>query len=287
MRKVRWSWIVLAGFLGECVAILFLIGLRRLHGYPASSPAPLSPLGSAAFQFELFAVMALFGWWVARKATALPVLNGTLVGVAAVLIYEILAFGQPVPRDSFYFLAHGLKICGGAAGGWLAGGRGRMAFSGSGLCLALACCCTTTALAQKNGPDPIIGTWKLNLSKSQLPQLPGLPKEQTETYREASPGRIELALSRLSGDGVPANVTLVWPSTGGVVEYQQGSGPKGELLIETLVAPGEWLVTYMQDGRQYGTLRKVVSADGKTMRETFKGTVQGQSLEIAVVVDRQ
>ena len=43
----------------------------------------------------------------------------------------------------------------------------------------------------------------------------------------------------------------------------------------------------MQDGRQYGTLRKVVSADGKTMRETFKGTVQGQSLEIAVVVDRQ
>ena len=59
------------------------------------------------------------------------------------------------------------------------------------------------------------------------------------------------------------------------------------LLIETLVAPGEWLVTYMQDGRQYGTLRKVVSADGKTMRETFKGTVQGQSLEIAVVVDRQ
>ena len=43
----------------------------------------------------------------------------------------------------------------------------------------------------------------------------------------------------------------------------------------------------MQDGRQWGTLHKVVSADRKTMRETFKGTIQGNSLEIVAVLDRQ
>lgn len=53
------------------------------------------------------------------------VLHGALVGAAAVLIYEILAFGQPVPRTWPYFLAHALKIGGGAAGGWIAARRAR------------------------------------------------------------------------------------------------------------------------------------------------------------------
>ena len=125
MRDMRWGWILVAGFLGECVAIAVLVGIRLLHGYEPGSLAPLSSLGAATFQFELFAVMALFGWWVARKATAWPVLHGALVGVAAVLIYEIVAFGQPVPRTLSYFVAHALKIGGGAAGGWIAAWRAR------------------------------------------------------------------------------------------------------------------------------------------------------------------
>ena len=128
MRHMRWGWILVAGLLGEFVAIVFLEGLRLLHG---GWLAPLSPVGSAAFQFEMFAGMALCGWWVARKTTAWPVLNGALVGVTAVLIYEMLAFGQPVPRNWFYFVAHGLKIGGGAAGGWLAAWRARAPVSAS------------------------------------------------------------------------------------------------------------------------------------------------------------
>jgi hypothetical protein len=96
-------------------------------------------------------------------------------------------------------------------------------------------------------------------------------------------------LSRVSADGGSTTASFVWPSTGGVVEYRQGTPPQGELLVETLVGPGDWYVTYMQDGRQYGTLHKVVSPgpDGKTMRETFKGTIQGTPIEIVAVLDRQ
>ena len=110
------------------MAIVFLEGLRLLHG---GWLAPLSTVGSAAFQFEMFAGMVFFGWWIAGKTTAWPVLHGALVGVCAVLIYEILAFGQPVPRNWFYFLAHGLKIGGGAVGGWLAARRARAPMSAS------------------------------------------------------------------------------------------------------------------------------------------------------------
>ena len=100
------------------------MGLRLLHGYGPLSPSPLSASGTAAFLAELFVVLALFGLWVARKAATQPVLHGVLVGVAAVLIYELLveivAFGKPVPRNLLYFTAHAVKIAGGAAGGWIA-----------------------------------------------------------------------------------------------------------------------------------------------------------------------
>jgi len=124
MRDIRWGWVLLAGFLAEAVAIAVLVGLRVLHGYDVRSLAPLSALGTAVFDLELFLGTALFGWWVARKSPA-PILNGLLVGVAAVLLYEIVAFGQPVPRNATYFFLHALKIGGGAAGGWLAAWRAR------------------------------------------------------------------------------------------------------------------------------------------------------------------
>jgi hypothetical protein len=126
MRNIRWGWILLAGAVAEALAVAVLVGLRSLHGYEAASAAPLSTLGTATFEVELFAGTALAGWWVARKATAWPVLNGALVGIVTVLVYEILAFGQPLVRDASYLLLHGLKIGGGVAGGLLAAWRARV-----------------------------------------------------------------------------------------------------------------------------------------------------------------
>jgi len=125
MRKIRWGWVLVAGILAEAVAVAFLVGLRWMHGYPAASAAPLSAVGAIAFEAELFVGTAAAGWWVARKAIAWPVLNGALVGVTTVLVYEILAFGQPVPHDWSYFFLHGLKVAGGVTGGCIAVWRAR------------------------------------------------------------------------------------------------------------------------------------------------------------------
>ena len=125
MRNVRWLWIVIGGFVAEVVGFLVLIGIRLLHGYGPLEITPLSPVGRFAFMAELFLVMALFGWWVGRRARGLVVLNGLLVGVAAVVIYEIAASRAPVPvpHDFSYFLAHAVKIAGAAAGGIFAARR--------------------------------------------------------------------------------------------------------------------------------------------------------------------
>ena len=129
MRNVRWGWIVLGAFVAEVLGFAVLMGIRVLHGYGPFALDPLSSVGNAAFLIELFLVFMLAGWWVARGARELVVLNGLLVGFAAVLIYEIAArgSGQPIPISASYLLAHAVKIAGGGLGGWLAARRSGLA----------------------------------------------------------------------------------------------------------------------------------------------------------------
>jgi len=125
MRNVRWGWVVLGAFVAEVLGFVVLMGIRVLHGYGPLALDSLSSIGNAAFLLELFLVFMLAGWWVARGSRELIVLNGLLVGVAAVLIYEIAARGSgaSIPISAAYLLAHAVKIAGGGAGGWLAARR--------------------------------------------------------------------------------------------------------------------------------------------------------------------
>jgi hypothetical protein len=156
------------------------------------------------------------------------------------------------------------------------------------ICAALIASGGAPVRGQQNARDPIIGAWTLNLAQSKFPPgMPGMPKAQTEVYRESSPARIELAFSRVLVDGSAMNLTIVWPASGGAVQYVQGTPTPGETLVETRLAPGDWLVTYMREGAQYATMRKVVSADGRTLRQTYTTVLQGKPIEIVAVMDRQ
>ena len=65
-----------------------------------------------------FAMTFVFGFWVARKVRARFFVHGTLVGLAAALLYIAMSGGQSVPWA--YIVAHFLKVLGGALGGLLA-----------------------------------------------------------------------------------------------------------------------------------------------------------------------
>jgi hypothetical protein len=139
--------------------------------------------------------------------------------------------------------------------------------------------------------DPIIGTWRLNLSESKfspaLSELAGPPpKLHIETYREIE-DRIELSGTETRPDGSSTSGKMSFPKQGGVVKVENAA-VSGLSYVEALLAPGEWLVLTMRDGRQVGTRRKVISKDGKTMRQTFRSFGQdGKPIEQVEVYDRQ
>jgi hypothetical protein len=112
----------------------------------------------------------------------------------------------------------------------------------------------------------------------------GPPKEQIESYRHVDGNRIEMAQTRVSTDGSSNTYTLSWPVQGGTVLGETG----GTVMVETVIAPGDWVVTTLQDGKQLRTLHKVISRDGKTMTHTSRGTdPQGRPFENVTVFDRQ
>jgi putative membrane protein (TIGR04086 family) len=106
---IRWWRILLAGLLAEIALILAIVpvglhlGENFLH-YTA-------PPGS-------FVMCFLGALWVCRRIESHFILQGTLVGIVAALIYIAVTRAQPEPFA--YIVAHALKLAGGACGGFVA-----------------------------------------------------------------------------------------------------------------------------------------------------------------------
>ena len=127
--------------------------------------------------------------------------------------------------------------------------------------------------------DPITGDWTLDVRSSKFVQP--APKEQTETYRELASGDIEFVLTRVQQDGSSTSETLTWPAAGGAVHDSGGVLPKGLTIVDTLLGPGDWLVTQLVNGKQFSTIHKVISQDGKTMTQTIKLVFQpGEQIQV-------
>jgi hypothetical protein len=136
-------------------------------------------------------------------------------------------------------------------------------------------------------PDPIIGTWKLNVAKSKFPSPQLTFKEQTEVYREIGNGQIELTYQSINKDGALSLEVFIFPAQGGVADLVKGE-TSGRSYIETKIAPNEWYATCLEDGKQLYVLRKVISKDGNTLVKT-PGSVddQGNSLDLYLVLEKQ
>ncbi len=135
--------------------------------------------------------------------------------------------------------------------------------------------------------DPIIGTWKLNFKESKFPATEVMPKELTEVYRELNVDQIEFTEKGIEANGSPFSFKATWPRQGGTVHILQGGNEKTS-YVETLVEPGNWYVTVLQNGKQIGVIHKTFSKDGKMMRQSYRSTdAQGKPLERLSLYDRQ
>ncbi len=115
--SIRWGRVVLGGFLAELILFVAVIPIYAFGG-PQSAVTLVAVAGS-------FLVFLPVAWWLCRPL-AQPVVHGVLMGAAAAAMYLLIqgvtaALAADAPQVPFiYYVAHALKLAGGATGGWLA-----------------------------------------------------------------------------------------------------------------------------------------------------------------------
>lgn len=128
-RRIRWGRIVVAGLLAEASVFTIFFSLllaATLAGVPEMA-APMSTLDYVDALVSSFASVFVFTVWVGRRVESGFVLHGVLVGAVAFLLFLTLIFTLTgsVAQPPLYWVAHGLKLLGGAAGGVVAARRHR------------------------------------------------------------------------------------------------------------------------------------------------------------------
>ena len=122
---------------------------------------------------------------------------------------------------------------------------------------------STSFLAQS--PDPLIGTWKLNVAKSKAPFKSG-----TSTIEAVGEG-IKFTVDLEGTDGTKHH----WEFTGnfdGKDVPVTGSSPYGDTTAVTRVNPRTIRIVSKSGGKVTTTHTITVSADGKTRTSAAKGT---------------
>jgi hypothetical protein len=132
---ISWGRIVIAAVASEvavmAVLMVLVLGYRFLiaPGHPASDYTAFNDAAGYYVAPPAAGLAALFGaLWVCRTASARFVLNGTLVGLMAVLLTGALVFFAKPEDRLMYGVSYILRVIGGWIGGMIAH-RSRMRHS--------------------------------------------------------------------------------------------------------------------------------------------------------------
>jgi len=149
--------------------------------------------------------------------------------------------------------------------------------------LALAFLISGTTVAQT---DPFVGTWKLNVAKSKFG--PGTERKSETRIVESSPTGMKVSVDRTNGDGGNQQYNYTTDFSGkphpitGMAPYEADS------IAVTLGTSNTLSFKLTKGGKPVGSGTTVVSADGKTLTLTSKGTdASGKTISSVAVYDKQ
>src|SRR5262249_44033480 len=117
-------------------------------------------------------------------------------------------------------------------------------------------------------PKGLVGTWKLNPAKSKFSPGPA-PKSMTITYAAAADGlKISVDLTPPTGNAQH------WEMTGNYdgKDYPVAGNPDADTISMKKVDDQHGESTFKKGGKVMATNSRVLSADGKTLTITSKGT---------------
>ena len=131
--------------------------------------------------------------------------------------------------------------------------------------------------------DPFAGTWKLNASKSKYKT--GKPaKEQTVTLTEEG-SNLDVTIKGISAEGTPISSHYTVPAAGGdgkIIESPY------DAVSSTRPGPKHREIAYSKGGKVVMRVQTRVSANGKTLTATVKGTdLAGKAVDGKSILEKQ
>ena len=132
-------------------------------------------------------------------------------------------------------------------------------------------------------PDPVVGTWKLDTAKSKA-NVPML-KSETRTYAATADG-VALTYTRVNAEGKESTVKTTFKYDG--KDYPVTGSPDFDSLSAKRVDANTIDSTQKRMGKEVGTTKRTVSADGKSLTLVSKlTTAKGDEVNTTYVYDRQ
>ena len=137
------------------------------------------------------------------------------------------------------------------------------------------------------GADNSIGTWKLDTAKSKYTPAP-MPVKSLTSVREAAAGGVKVTVrgERADGTAIDSGYTAKYDGSATAVT---GSGtPYDSISVKQVNASTFTYEAKQTNGKYHASGRTVISADGKTMTTTAKGTdASGAAMTLTLVYDKQ
>ena len=134
------------------------------------------------------------------------------------------------------------------------------------------------------GPDPVVGTWQLNVSKSKFTAGQAV-KSQTRTYSQSG-GTITLDMKTVGADGTASTTHTSYQFNG--KDAPVTGNPDYDSLTPKRVDHHTARFVLKMGGKAVGTTTRTVSKDGATLTvKTKLTTATGEKSENALVFDKQ
>src|SRR6266571_4202000 len=133
--------------------------------------------------------------------------------------------------------------------------------------------------------DSSVGTWKLNTAKSKFTGS-YVVKSQTDVREATSDGGVKVTRTGQLADGTPVKGSFAYKYDG---KESSATGLAFDLLSVKRIDANKTSFDVKKTGGKYHvTGQNVISADGKTMTQTAKGTdADGKPISSTSVFDKQ
>ncbi len=139
-------------------------------------------------------------------------------------------------------------------------------------------------LHAQDADDPILGTWKLNLSKSKY--IPGpAPRSQTRVYRQMANG-IFVTIETVDAKG-KKQPTIEFEEKYDGKEYPMKGSAIGDALALKRINNYLSEATMKHGGMVVATTRRIITDNGKTLMLIYEETDFERPVDNIIVYDRQ